>query len=59
MSQGEPMLRLIKHVGGRREPVEISVNHLVIAGWTGRRAAPSHRRLEGARRQACEQRAVF
>jgi hypothetical protein len=33
------MRRLMKHVGGRREPVEISVNHLMIAGWTGRDTA--------------------
>jgi hypothetical protein len=33
------MLRLMKHVGGGREPVEISVNLLVIAGWTGRDTA--------------------
>jgi hypothetical protein len=39
MSQGEPMLGLMKHVGGRRERVEISANHLVIAGWTGRETA--------------------
>ena len=30
------MLRMVKHVGGRREPAEFVVRDLVIAGWTGR-----------------------
>jgi hypothetical protein len=33
------MLRMLKHVGGRREPAEIVVHDLVIAGWTGRDTA--------------------
>jgi hypothetical protein len=34
------MLRMLKHVGGRRdEPARIVVNDLVIAGWTGRDTA--------------------
>jgi hypothetical protein len=40
------MLRLMKHVGGRRESVEISVNHLVIAGWTGRDTAGLQHRID-------------
>lgn len=33
------MLRMLKHVGGRREPAEVAVDDLVIAGWTGRDTA--------------------
>jgi hypothetical protein len=37
-SRERQMLRMLRHSGGRREPVEFKVADLVIAGWTGRDA---------------------
>jgi hypothetical protein len=35
----EPMLRMLKHIAGGREPSDVAVTELVIAGWTGRDTA--------------------
>lgn len=40
------MVRMLRHSGGRREPVEIETTDLVIAGWTGRDAAGLQHHIE-------------
>jgi hypothetical protein len=40
------MVRMLRHSAGRREPADVKIVDLVIAGWTGRDAAALHHHID-------------